>query len=180
MASTSFVVRMKPGQQERPTIIGEAVRFVDPTLPVSFVGSMQDRVMASLASRRFVMRILGVFAAVALFMAALGLYGLISYSVAQRRQEIGIRMALGAGRDRVLRLVLLQGVRLALVGLGVGLAGSLAASRLLRSQLYEVSPFDPLTIAVVATALLGAAVLASYLPALSATRVDPLEALRYE
>ncbi|HEY2013966.1 MAG TPA: ABC transporter permease, partial [Bryobacteraceae bacterium] len=160
--------------------IREAVRAVDPAQPVSQLKTLEDLVTSSLAPRRFVVRLLGFFALVALLMAALGLYGVISYSVTQRTQEIGIRVALGAPRKSVLRLVVGQGVRLAAIGAGIGLVASIACSRWLKSQLFEVSAFDPLTFASMALVLVAAAFAASYIPARGAMKVHPSEALRYE
>ncbi len=120
------------------------------------------------------MRLLAFFAAVALFMAALGLYGVISYSVAQRTQEMGLRMALGSGNISLLGMVVGQGLRLAGVGVVIGLILAMACSRWMESQFFGVSPFDPVTFSSIAVVLLGAAALASYLPARRATRVDPL------
>jgi predicted permease len=157
-----------------------AVRSVDPTQPVSQVRLMSGMVNASLAPRRFVVTVLGVFAGMALLMAVIGLYGVISYAVTQRTQELGVRVALGAQPGEILRLVLGQGMRLAGAGAGIGLLVSLAASRLLRNELFHVSSFDPLTFALMASILIGAALLASYIPARRATRVDPSVALRYE
>jgi ABC-type antimicrobial peptide transport system permease subunit len=134
----------------------------------------------SLAPRRFVVTLLGIFAGMALLMAVLGLYGVISYSVTQRTQEIGIRMALGAQRREVLRMVIGQGMQLAGIGAAIGLIASLSFNRVLTNQLFHVSAFDPLTFAVTALVLIAAALLASYIPAVRATRVDPMEALRYE
>jgi putative ABC transport system permease protein len=116
----------------------------------------------------------------ALLMAGLGLYGIISYSVAQRTQEIGIRVALGAQRGEILGMVVGQGMRLAGAGAGIGLAASVAISRLLRSQLFQVSPFDPLIFTATTLVLIGAALVACYIPARRATRVNPIEALRWE
>jgi predicted permease len=180
MPGAMVVARMRPGVAARPAIIADAVRSIDPSLPVQRMATLADRVAASLAPRRFVMRVLAFFASVALLMAALGLYGVISYSVTQRTQELGIRMALGAGRPSVVRLVLGQGLRLAILGMVIGVGGAFAASRLIASQLYDVSPFDPLTFGAMIAVLLATALLASYLPARAASRVDPLVALRYE
>jgi putative ABC transport system permease protein len=127
-----------------------------------------------------VVRLLGFFAVVALLMAAMGLYGVISYSVTQRTQEIGIRVALGAPSRAVLRLVVGGGVRLAGLGVAIGLVASIASSRWLKSQLFEVSAFDPLTFASMAAVLVAAAFAASYIPARRAMNVYPSEALRYE
>jgi ABC-type antimicrobial peptide transport system permease subunit len=137
-------------------------------------------VNSSLAPRRFVVTVLAVFAGMALLMAAIGLYGVIGYAVTQRTQELGVRMALGAQPGEILRLVLAQGMRLAGAGAAIGLGVSLIVSRLLRNELFHVSSFDPLTFAVMAAVLIGAALLASYVPARRATRVDPMVALRYE
>jgi predicted permease len=160
--------------------IRESVRAADPNQPVHDFKALDEMVSSSLTPRRFVTRLLGFFAVTALFMAALGLYGVISYSVTLRTREIGIRIALGAKPESVLLDVLSQGLRLTAVGVGAGLAGSLLINRLLESQLFKVNAFDPLIFASMATALLVAALLASYLPARRAVRVDPLTALRSE
>jgi predicted permease len=160
--------------------IREAVHAADPNQPVHDFKTLDDMVSNSLAPRRFVTRLLGFFAVTALFMAALGLYGVISYSVTLRTREIGIRMALGEEQRSVLLGVLSQGLRLTGIGVVIGLAGSLSINRLLASQLFQVNAFDPLIFASMAAALLIAALLASYLPARRAVRVDPLSALRSE
>jgi predicted permease len=160
--------------------IREAVHAADPNQPVHDFKTLDDLVSNSLASRRFVMRLLGFFAVTALFMAALGLYGVISYAVTLRTREIGIRIALGAKPESVLLDVLSQGLRLTAVGVAAGLAGSLLINRVLASQLFKVNAFDPLIFVSMAAALLIAALLASYLPARRAVRVDPLTALRSE
>jgi predicted permease len=158
----------------------QAVAAVDPNQPVHHIKTMADMVAASLAPRRFIMTLLTFFAGVALFMAAVGLYGVMSYSVTQRTQEIGIRMALGAERRSVLSLIVGQGLRLAAIGAGLGLIASIACARLIQTQLSGISAFDPVTLITTVVVLIGSALLAAWLPAYRATRVDPLEALRYE
>jgi predicted permease len=157
-----------------------AVRELDPNVPVAAVRRMTDVVSESLATPRLTGRLLLVFAALALALSAVGLYGLLSYLVGQRRQEIGIRLAIGADAAAIRRLVLGQGLRLALVGILVGTAAALAVSRVIASLLYGVSPHDPATFAVAPLVLLAAAVAASYLPARRATAVDPAVILRAE
>jgi predicted permease len=140
-----------------------------------------DRIVSdSIASQRFSMWLLGSFAVLALVLSAVGIYGVISYFVGQRTQEVGIRMALGARRQDVLMLILGQGARMALIGVALGLVAALALTRLMASMLYGVRSTDPLTFAGVAIVLAGIAIAATYIPALRATRVDPMVALRYE
>ena len=179
--AAAIVVRTGAADPSRfAAAIREAVVAADPSQPVHDLRTLEAMVSASLAPRRFVVRVLGFFAVMALLMAALGLYGVIGYAVAQRTQEIGIRVALGARRSSILALVLGQGLRLAGAGVGIGMLISLAAGRWLRSELFGVDAFDPLTFAVTALVLLAAALLASYLPARRAMRVDPSEALRWD
>jgi len=160
--------------------VRQTVAAVDRELPVSDVMTMEQRIANSTSRTRFIAVLLGSFALLALALAVTGLYGLIAYSVAQRTREIGIRMALGARSSQVLRLTLHQGMRLVVIGGAVGVAASLALTRLMRSLLYEVSAADPLTFVCVALLLIGAALLACYLPARRAARIDPMVALRYE
>jgi predicted permease len=176
----TFVVRTPSDPARLAAGIRDAVRSVDSTQPVSDVRLLSEMVNSSLAPRRFVVTVLGVFAGMALLMAVIGLYGVIGYAVAQRTQELGVRMALGAQAGEILWLVLGQGMRLAGAGVAIGLVVSLAASSLLRNELFHISSFDPLTFALMAAVLIGAALLASYIPARRATRVDPMVALRYE
>jgi putative ABC transport system permease protein len=133
-----------------------------------------------MAQKRFLFLLAGVFAAAALTLAAVGLYGLLSYSVARRTQEIGVRAALGAKRSDVLRLILGEGARLALMGVAIGVVASLAVTRLMSSLLFDIQPTDPLTFVAVAALLSLVALFASYLPARRAMKVDPMVALRYE
>jgi predicted permease len=148
--------------------------------PVFDIQPMDKIVSDSVAGRRFSMLLLGIFAGLALVLATVGIYGVVSYTATQRTHEIGIRMALGAERTDVLRLVVGQGLRLSLIGIGAGLAAALGLTRLMSSMLYGVHPTDLVTFAAVSLLLAGVAVLASYVPARGATRVDPIIALRYE
>jgi predicted permease len=160
--------------------IRDAVHSVDPSQPVSDFSTMDARVAESLGPQRFAANLLAVFAGLAILLAAVGLYGLISYSVAQRTNEIGIRMALGARRGDVLRLVLFQGAKLALAGTAAGMVAGVALMRTLRSVLYGVSAADPASFLGAAALLVIVALMASYIPARRAMRVDPMVALRYE
>jgi predicted permease len=158
--------------------IANAVHGLDPGLPVAQVRTMDDLVGRSTADRRFTLSLFVGFAALAMVLAAIGLYGVVSYTVSQRTAEIGVRMALGATRADVSRLVVMQGLRPALAGVAVGAVAAFFAARLLRTLLFGVTPLDPLTFALVPPALLAIAALACYVPALRAVRLDPTRALR--
>lgn len=158
--------------------IQRAVASIDPSLPVIQMRTMEDVIGDSLVRQRFLSQLLGIFAGVALLLAAIGTYGILAYMVTERNREIGIRMALGAGSQQIVRLVLRQGLITAAVGIGIGIAGALALSRLTKSLLYGVSPSDPLTFASVAAVIAAVAIVACVIPMLRATRVDPLEAIR--
>ncbi|HET9713207.1 MAG TPA: FtsX-like permease family protein, partial [Pyrinomonadaceae bacterium] len=160
--------------------IRREVQALDPNLPAFNVMSLADNIDISLFPARFGAVLLSVFGFLALLIASIGIYGVMSYGVSERTHEMGIRMALGArGRD-VLRLVISQGMWLALIGVAIGAGLAFAVTRVVKSYLYDVSVTDPLTFTGIASLLIGVALLACYVPARRATKVDPLEALRYE
>jgi len=156
------------------------IQSVDPNLPVFNVRSMDEVIGVSLASRRFSAELVGGFAAVALLLAAIGIYGLLAYMVGQRSHEIGVRMALGAGRGDILKMVLRQGVVLVGAGLLAGLVLTFLAARGIGSLLVGVSPSDPVTLVSVAVLLAAVGLVASYIPARRAMNIEPLRALKYE
>jgi putative ABC transport system permease protein len=160
--------------------VREQVQLVDATLPVFGAQMLEETVAASLAERRFSMEMIGLFAVTALLLAGLGIYGVISYMVVERTREIGIRLALGAERRTVLRMVLRQGLELTSVGAAVGLVCALIVSRVMAGVLYGVQPTDPVTFAGVAVVLIAVALVACYVPAQRAIRIDPTIALRQE
>ena len=178
-SSMSVVVRAQVAPAALVTSMRQVVRSLDSQLPVNF--KTLDQVFASsLDQRRFSLVIFGVFACVALLLAAMGIYGVTSYAVAQRTQEIGIRIALGARMSDVLKLVLGSGMSLVLIGAALGVAGAFAATRVMSNLLFGVAPTDFATFTAVVVVLLVVALVACYIPARRATKVDPLEALRYE
>jgi predicted permease len=156
------------------------VQAVDPDLPVFGERPMEDLISASLAQRRFAAQLIGLFGALALLLSGIGIYGVMAWSVSQRTREIGIRLALGANTRAILRWILGQGMRLTLIGVAVGLLGAFAMTRLLRGLLFDVAPTDSLTYVCLAALLAVVALLACYIPARRATKVDPMIALRYE
>jgi putative ABC transport system permease protein len=174
------VVRTQGDPMSLTSAARDAIRALDRGLPISNIGSMED-VMSTARSRpRFLTLLLSLFSGLSLILAALGIYGVISYAVAQRTNEIGIRMALGARGGDVIRLIGTSGVRLALAGTLVGAAGAFALTRFLSGMLFGVSSLDPLTFLAMAATLIAVTLLACYIPARRASRVDPLVALRYE
>jgi len=175
-----LVVRTAVDPLAMASPIRSAVLTLDKNQPVSDIRTLDQIAGESAAQRQFLMVLLGIFAALALILAGVGIYGVLAYSVARRTHEIGIRMALGAARSDVLKLVLAQGFRFALFGVLGGLAGALLLTRALASLLFGVSPTDPVTFAIVTTLLALVAFLACYIPAHRATKVDPMVALRYE
>jgi putative ABC transport system permease protein len=178
----TLVVKAKPGVDPTGLVDGvrRAVWSIDPKLPLAGVRTMEKVVERSMARTSFTMLLLAIGAAVALLLGAVGIYGVISYVVSQRTQEIGVRMALGAQRGDVSGMVMKEGLALALVGIGSGLAVALALTRLMKALLYEVSATDPATFAAVPLLLALVALLASWVPARRAAGVEPLEAIRYE
>jgi putative ABC transport system permease protein len=167
-----------------PGTLGDAVRAevqsVDPTIPVFGVRTMDAIVSTFLAERRFALGLLGIFAGVALLLAAIGIYGVMAYTFGRRTNEIGIRMAMGARRSDILKMALTEGAVTIAFGVVAGLLGSLALTRFLESMLFSVNPSDPATFATIAALLAGVTLLACLVPAHRATRVDPLIALRHE
>jgi putative ABC transport system permease protein len=180
MSGMTILVRTANDPLSIASAARTALQQLDPELPLAGVATMDQLLADSLSRSRFTMLLLGIFSAVALVLAAVGIYGLIAYSVTQRTQELGIRIALGAQRRDVLRLVLAQGTRLTLLGVALGVFAALVLSRLLATLLFNVSATDPLTFAGVTALLAVVALLACFIPARRATRVDPIVALRYE
>jgi ABC-type antimicrobial peptide transport system permease subunit len=157
-----------------------AVNSVDPSQAIYDARSMDDRIAATLAGRRFTVALLALFAITAVFLAALGLYGVINYGVSQRTQEIGIRVTLGAARSNIFTLIVGQGMRITIIGIGLGWCAAFLIARLLPDQLFGVSAFDAATFGAMALLLGCVAVLASYVPARRAMNVDPVEACRHQ
>jgi putative ABC transport system permease protein len=178
--SMTIVVRTTVEPRSLATTAQEMVRKFDRNIPVSNVASMDQVIADALWQPRFNLQLIGLFAGVALVLAAIGLYGVMSYSVAQRTHEVGLRMALGAQRRDVMKLVLRQGMKLTLLGVALGLFASAALTRLMTQLLFAVSSTDPTTFVVISLILVGVALLACFVPALRATKVDPMVALRYE
>jgi len=178
--SVELVVRTKLPPESIAPGVRAALREADPTLPTAEFRTLEDIVDRAVSPRRFVVMLLGAFALLALFLASLGIYGVVSYAVNQRRQEIGIRMALGASAGHVQFRVVRETVGLALTGTLVGLIGSAGAARLLESLLFGVKPEDAVTFLAMTLVLTSVAALAGYLPARRASRIDPMLALRSE
>ena len=178
--SMDLVIRGKLPIESLVSSVRAALRNVDPDLPNSEFQPLKELVDQAVSPRRFVTALLGVFSLLALVLASLGIYGVISYSVTQRTNEIGIRIALGAQTPAVLKLIIGQGVKLALIGLGIGLSAAFVLTRVLSSLLFGVGATDPMTFTGIALLLTSVALMACYIPARRATKVDPMIALRYE
>jgi ABC-type antimicrobial peptide transport system permease subunit len=160
------------------TELREKVRAIDPAIPLFDAGPLEKAVDASFDSRRALMLLLSAFAGLALFLSALGIYGVLAYDVSQRRREIGVRTAIGASYGEIVGLVLKQGLWKAAAGVVIGLVGAALLSSYMTSLLFEVQPTEPMVYALVSAVLVAVAALASFLPAQRAARIDPLEALR--
>ena len=177
---SDVVVRTANDPLTYVTAVRAAVRSIDPDQPIYDIQTVEQRVARTLAQDRFGTLLLSVFSFLAVMLAVGGLYGVLSYATAQRTREVGVRIAMGAASGDIVRLMLFQGMTLALTGVALGLAGALALGRIIGNFLFGVVPTDPLTLAVVATILTSIALLACWLPAWKATRVDPIVALRYQ
>ena len=176
----SLLVRTKGEALGMADTMRRAIQSVDADMPVYSVASLEERIAGQAGDTRSYAVLLGLFALLALLLSAVGIYGVMAYGVARRTHEMGIRMALGAQRGDLLRLVVRRGLALTVAGIGIGLAAAFALTRLMASLLFGVTPTDVMTFAVVALLLGSVALLACYLPARRAMRVDPMVALRYE
>jgi putative ABC transport system permease protein len=180
MSFQTFAVRTSGNPLEMVASIKAALKRIDADLPISAIHTMDELIDGSTGSRRFSMVLLGIFSSLAALLAAIGLYGVMSYTVTQRSKELGVRLALGAHSGDVLRLVLKQGMVLVGIGVTLGLLAALSLTRVLRTMLFNVSTTDPLTFASIALLLVGVTLIATWLPARRATRVDPVVVLREE
>jgi putative ABC transport system permease protein len=178
--NTVLLVRSKADAQTLVAAVRAKIAEVDPNLPVTGVSSMEEVIGTSVAQPKLTMQFVGVFAGFALLLAVIGIYGVMAYSVTSRTQEMGIRLALGASPADILRMVVGQGMRLTFLGVVIGVVASLALTRLLATLLFGVHATDPIIFSAAAIVLVGAALVACYLPARRATRVDPIDVLRYE
>lgn len=176
----ALAVRTTGDPRQSLGAIRSAIQGLDPDVPIATIATMEENIAGSMGQRRFSMLLLGLFAALALTLASIGIYGVMSFAVTQRSHELGVRMTLGATRRDVLQLVMRNGMLLVIAGAGIGALGSLALKRVIQSQLFGVSAADPVTWVAVTATLLGVAALATLIPALRATRVDPVAALREE
>jgi putative ABC transport system permease protein len=183
LETTSQMTLVIRAEQDPTNLIADVrsiIHSVDPDQPIAAIRTMSNIVSESIAPQRLTMLIAALFAVLALVLAMIGLYGVISYSVAQRTHEFGIRMAVGAAKGDILQLIVTHGFSLAMTGILAGIVGSLALRRILASLLFGITPTDPLTFGAVALLLVGVALLACYIPARRAAAVDPMVALRHE
>jgi putative ABC transport system permease protein len=178
--SMQVAVRTTGDPKTYVSAIRAAIHEIDHDMPMSKVSTLDVMVDNSMGQRRLSTVLLGVFAGLALLLASIGIYGVMSYTVAQRTRELGVRVALGASRQSVLGLVMKQGVTITLIGVVIGLGGAFGLTRLIATQLFSVKATDPATFLTVTAVLVGVAVAATLVPALRATRIDPLTALREE
>ena len=176
----NLVVRTTSDPLSLVGAVKSQIQAIDKDLPIADAKSMQQLLAESVSGRRFNMLLLTVFAVVALMLAIVGIYGVMSYTVTQRTHEIGIRVAVGAQSRDVFRMVIGQGMMLAMIGVAFGLVGAFALTRLMTSMLFGVEPTDPATFVSIAVLLTGVALVACYIPGRRATKVNPLVALRYE
>jgi ABC-type antimicrobial peptide transport system permease subunit len=176
----TFVLRAADDPASLASAVRAAVGSVDKNQPLSELSTMDDIISKSVAPRRFRMLLLGLFALLALSLAIIGIYGVMSYNVEQRTHEIGVRTALGAAQRDILQLVVARGFKITLLGIFAGVLGALALTRFMASLLFNVSATDPLTFILAALILSAAALTASYIPARSASKLDPMNALRTE
>jgi len=180
VAAMSIVVRTASDPLAQANALRSVAQRIDPNQPITGIRTMEENVARSISEPRFRTTLLAAFAGIALVLAAIGIFGVMAYSVVQRTREMGVRMALGASRGRVLQLVLAHGARLTLLGVGIGVAASFLVTRYVSGMLFNVRPYDPITLIEVAAGLFVVSLCACYLPALRATRVSPSAALREE
>ena len=178
LLDVAYIVATPSKPEAMTASVRGVIHDLAPDQPVFLVKAMEEIISDSLQRRKLTLSLLAIFAALALVLSAAGVYGVMSYGVSQRRREIGIRMALGASGTKVTRMVVTDAAKLAVLGVAIGLAGAWAATRVLTDMLYEVSAHDPATFAVVATVIAVIAIAASLVPAVRASRVDPLAAMR--
>jgi putative ABC transport system permease protein len=176
----SIVLRTAQDPNTEIAALRSVLHDLDPNQPLVKIRTMEENISSSVSEQRFRTILLGIFATSALLLSVVGLYGLMMYSVTQRIPEIGIRITLGAQTNEIMRMVVGQGLRLALIGIALGIAGAFALTRILSRFLYGVAATDPLTYVIVVALLLGVALIASYVPAKRATKIDPMSALRSE
>jgi ABC-type antimicrobial peptide transport system permease subunit len=178
--SAMVAIRVKANPMHFSATLRYAVQSLNPALPISDLQPMQDLVDAQLGTRRVLMQVLAFFASVAFALSLVGIYGLISYSIAQRTKEVGVRRAIGASQGSILQMILTQTLRMTIAGVIVGAAAAIAVTRFLKSYLFHVSATDPATFVGVSVLFITVAACAAFAPALRAAKIDPVQALRYE